>query len=571
MFKKFNLENITKTEYLFFTGKGGVGKTSLSASLAINYADKGRKILLISTDPASNLQDIFKTDISNKPQPVEGLPNLYVLNLDPEKAAKEYKESVLSMYRGLLPESALINMDEQLSGSCTVEIAAFNEFSSLLTDEKIQSEFDCVIFDTAPTGHTLRMLELPAAWNGYIETTGGNASCLGQLSGLIDKKNIYEKAAATLKDSKQTMLYLVTRPQKLAIFEAARTSKELQDIGINNQVIVFNYILENSVKDDMFSQSFYNAQQEIMTALPKELNTLPKFSSYLMPFNIVGIENIRALISGKGQIIEIIDKKKIVDNTSPFKQIIDDLYCSGKKVIFTMGKGGVGKSTIACLIAKGLSEKGVKVHLTTTDPAAHLKQIISGSASLRITEINPKKEIENYRAQIILEASKTMTKENIDYIKEDLMSPCTEEIAVFKAFADIIDGAGDEILVIDTAPTGHTLLLLDTTQSYAKEAARASRKAETTITKLLPRLRDANVTEMIIVTLPEATPYYESMRLRDDLIRAGIQCNTFVINNVTANIETKDAILFQRGMAEIAWIEKICKEISNVYLSKHTI
>lgn len=572
MFKKFNLQNIKATKYLFFTGKGGVGKTSLSSSLAINLADNGKTVLLVSTDPASNLQDIFKTKIGNKPQAVKEVPNLFIINLDPEQAAKEYRESVLSMYRGLLPDSAIANMEEQLSGSCTTEIAAFNEFSSLLTDKKIKGKFDHIIFDTAPTGHTLRMLELPAAWNGYIEQTGGNASCLGQLSGLTDKKQIYENSANTLKDKTQTTLYLITRPQKLAIDEVLRTSKELKELNIINQVVVFNYVLENCVKSDMLSETFFNTQQEVLKNLPKELNAFDKYMSFLKPFNIVGIDNIRHLITEKEHKPQNANNDIALDSqTKNLEQLIYDLYNSNKKVIFTMGKGGVGKTTIACEIAKGLSAKGAKVHLTTTDPAAQLKYLIKGNANLRVTEINPKVEIENYQKQIIAEASKTMAQDKIDYIKEDLMSPCTEEIAVFKAFADIVASAGNEIVVIDTAPTGHTLLLLDTTQSYAKEAARASNKQETSITKLLPRLKDKNFTEIIIVTLAEATPYFESIRLQEDLKRAGIINDTFVINSVMAGIETKDKILYQRGQSEKIWIDKIKKEIPNVYLAQYKL
>lgn len=570
MFKKFNLQNIKKTKYLFFTGKGGVGKTSLSASLAISLADSGKPVLLVSTDPASNLQDIFKTAIGNKPQAVNEVPNLFILNLDPEKAAKEYRETVLSMYRGLLPESAIQNMEEQLSGSCTVEIAAFNEFSSLLTDETIQIKFDHIIFDTAPTGHTLRMLELPAAWNGYIEQTGGNASCLGQLSGLTDKKQIYEKAAQTLKDKEKTILYLVTRPQKLAVDEVVRTSKELKELDITNQVVVFNYVLEKCVKGDTLSEIFYNSQQQLLKTLPTELNAFDKYISFLRPFNIVGVDNIRHLLADKEYLPQDAANDATISNRAKtLQQLINDLYRSGKKVIFTMGKGGVGKTVLACEIAKGLVAKGAKVHLTTTDPAAHLKYMVKGNGNLRVTEINPRIEIENYQKQILAEASKTMQQEQIDYIKEDLMSPCTEEIAVFKAFADIVASAGEEVVVIDTAPTGHTLLLLDTTQSYAREAARASNKKENSITKLLPRLRDEWFTEIIIVTLAEATPYYESIRLKHDLERAGIRNDIFVINNVMAGIQTKDKVLALRGQSEIAWINRIEAEIPKVYLAEH--
>lgn len=250
--KPFNLKEIGLTKYLFYTGKGGVGKTSAACATAVTLADQGQKVLLVSTDPASNLQDVFATDLDNKGVAIKEVPGLVVANLDPIQAAAEYRESVIAPYRGKLPEAVLSNMEEQLSGSCTVEIAAFNEFSNFITNAKAQAEYDHIIFDTAPTGHTLRMLQLPSAWSDFISESTHGASCLGQLSGLEARKEIYKEAVATLADGGRTTLMLVTRPEATPLKEAARATGELAELGVHNQILIVNGVLESH--DDAVSE-----------------------------------------------------------------------------------------------------------------------------------------------------------------------------------------------------------------------------------------------------------------------------------------------------------------------------
>lgn len=454
MFKNFDLKDINLTKYLFFTGKGGVGKTSTACAIAVALADEGKKIMLISTDPASNLQDVFNTELDNKGVPIKEVPNLVVANFEPEAAAHEYKESVLAPYRGKLPDSVIKNMEEQLSGSCTVEIAAFNEFSGFITDKKAAEEFDHIIFDTAPTGHTLRMLQLPSAWTNFISESTHGASCLGQLSGLEDKKEIYKNAVENLADKDKTTLVLISRPEKSALIEAERASHELQDIGVIKQLLVINGVLQEH--DDELSSKIYNIHQEILKNIPEKLKELETFEIPLRPYNITGIENIRALFkSGK---VKYKEEKLNIDNIPTLSTVIEDLYKNDKKVIFTMGKGGVGKTTIAATIAVELAKKGKKVHLTTTDPAAHLKLVIDESYGITISSIDEKKELERYSEEVLSKARETMSEDDIAYVEEDLRSPCTQEIAVFRAFAEIVERSENEIVVIDTAPTGHTLL-----------------------------------------------------------------------------------------------------------------
>ncbi|MCT1577836.1 arsenical pump-driving ATPase [Oceanobacillus kimchii] len=566
MYTLYNPKQHVETPYLFFTGKGGVGKTSVACATAIALADQGKKVLLVSTDPASNLQDVFEVELSREPIEIPSVKNLYASNIDPEEAARVYREKTVGPYREKLPESVVNQMEEQLSGACTVEIAAFDEFSHLLADDSIFSQYDHVLFDTAPTGHTLRLLTLPTAWSGYLEEATHGASCLGPLSGLGDKKDMYQKAVESLSDGGKTTLILVARPEESTLIEANRASLELGEIGIENQLLIINGLLNTHDENDGVSTAFYEGQQEALKKTPEGLQEVQIFSLPFVYYSLTGIERLRQIVSDAPLVgFEEDDEGTDLSPLSELKDVIDDFSVKNTRVIFTMGKGGVGKTSVAAAIAVGLTEKGHKVHLTTTDPAAHLDYMFKNSAineNLSISSIDPEVEVENYKKEVTTNAGE-LSDDELSYLQEDLESPCTEEIAVFRAFADVVERSKQEIVVIDTAPTGHTLLLLDSSEAYHKEMSRSTGEIPDSVRNLLPRLRNPEETGVVIVTLPEATPVFEASRLQDDLKRAEITPKWWVINRSLYATGTTDKVLKARAASEKQWIRRVKEDMTD--------
>ena len=553
--------------YLFFTGKGGVGKTSIACACAVELADAGKKVLLVSTDPASNVGQVFGVTIGNHITAIASVPRLSALEIDPQGAAQAYRDRIVGPVRGVLPDDVVNGIEEQLSGACTTEIAAFDEFTGLLTDASLTAGFDHIIFDTAPTGHTIRLLQLPGAWSGFLEAGKGDASCLGPLAGLEKQRTQYKAAVQALADPGRTRLVLVARAQAATLREAHRTHQELAAIGLSQQYLVINGVLPvEALHADPLAAAIHQREALALANMSDALQALPQDRLALKPFNLVGLEALRHLLNDTPVAASTAPSAVPTPQAPNLSQLVDDIAADGHGLVMLMGKGGVGKTTLAAAVAVELAHRGLPVHLTTSDPAAHLAQTLDGTLdNLTVSRIDPHEVTERYRAHVLSTKGAKLDAEGRAMLEEDLRSPCTEEIAVFQAFSRIIREAGKKFVVMDTAPTGHTLLLLDATGAYHRDIVRQMGDTGVHFTTPMMQLQDSKQTKVLIVTLAETTPVLEAANLQADLRRAGIEPWAWVINNSLAACAPAAPLLRQRARNELREIEAVATQHAQRY------
>lgn len=553
--------------YLFFTGKGGVGKTSIACATSIQLAESGKRVLLVSTDPASNVGQVFGISIGNKITEIPAVPNLAALEIDPQAAAQAYRDRIVGPVRGVLPDAVVKGIEEQLSGACTTEIAAFDEFTGLLTGSMHTDDYDHIVFDTAPTGHTIRLLQLPGAWSGFLEQGKGDASCLGPLAGLEKQREQYKSAVDALADGQRSRLILVARAQQATLREVARTHEELAAISLRQQYLVINGILpQTEVDGDPLAAAIHDREQAALNAIPDILRDLPSDRVMLKPFNLVGLDALKQLlVDTPAHCCVEIDSPIELDEPS-LSDLVDGIAADGHGLVMLMGKGGVGKTTLAAAIAVELASRGLPVHLTTSDPAAHLSETLAGAMdNLTVSRIDPQAETEHYRQHVLETKGAQLDAQGRALLEEDLRSPCTEEIAVFQAFSRIIREAGKKYVVMDTAPTGHTLLLLDATGAYHREVVRQMGDSGIHVTTPMMQLQDSRQTKVLIVTLAETTPVLEAANLQADLRRAGIEPWAWIVNTSVAAASAQSPLLRQRAANELREINAVASQHAQRY------
>ncbi len=553
--------------FLFFTGKGGVGKTSIACATSIQLAEAGKRVLLVSTDPASNVGQVFGISIGNHITAIPAVPRLAALEIDPQAAAQAYRDRIVGPVRGLLPDPVVKGIEEQLSGACTTEIAAFDEFTALLTDSALTADYDHIIFDTAPTGHTIRLLQLPGAWSGFLEEGKGDASCLGPLAGLEKQREQYKAAVDALADGSRTRLILVARAQQATLREVARTHEELAAIGLQQQYLVINGILPKiEAENDPLAAAIHERELAALNAIPDVLKALPLDKVELKSFNLVGLDALRQLLTDTAPLALDLDNNPILFDEPHLSELVDGIAADGRSLVMLMGKGGVGKTTLAAAVAVELAHRGLPVHLTTSDPAAHLTETLIGTLeNLTVSRIDPHAETERYRQHVLDTKGAQLDAQGRALLEEDLRSPCTEEIAVFQAFSHLIREAGKKFVIMDTAPTGHTLLLLDATGAYHREVSRQMGDKGMHFTTPMMQLQDSKQTKVLIVTLAETTPVLEAANLQADLRRAGIEPWAWIINTSVAAASAQSPLLRQRAANELREINAVASQYAQRY------
>ncbi|MEI7763865.1 MAG: arsenical pump-driving ATPase [Comamonadaceae bacterium] len=557
--------------FLFFTGKGGVGKTSIACATALVLAAAGKRVLLVSTDPASNVGQVFGIAIGNQITAIPDVLHLSALEIDPQAAAQAYRDRIVGPVRGVLPDAVVRGIEEQLSGACTTEIAAFDEFTALLTDAALTADYQHIVFDTAPTGHTIRLLQLPGAWSGFLEQGKGDASCLGPLAGLEKQRTQYKAAVDALADPARTRLVLVARAQASTLREAARTHEELAGIGLSQQYLVINGVLPpGEGAQDPLAAAIGQRELAALSAMPEALLALPTDQIALKAFDLVGLSALRQLLTSAVSVFatEVVQPSALA--APSLSDLVEKIAADGHGLVMLMGKGGVGKTTLAAAVAVQLATRGLPVHLTTSDPAAHLTETLHGTLEhLTVSRIDPHEVTERYRAQVLAAKGASLDAQGRALLEEDLRSPCTEEIAVFQAFSRVIREAGKKFVVMDTAPTGHTLLLLDATGAYHRDMVRQMGASGLHFTTPMMQLQDPKQTKVLLVTLAEKTPVLEAANLQADLKRAGIEPWAWIINNSVAasalGAALTSPLLRQRAQNELVEIDSVASRHARRY------
>ncbi len=580
------------TEFVFFSGKGGVGKSTVSCATATWLADNDYETLLVTTDPAPNLSDIFGQGIGHEVTEIEGIENLSAIEIDPDTAAEEYRQETIEPMRQLLGEEEIKTVEEQLNSPCVEEIAAFDNFVDFMDSP----EYDVVVFDTAPTGHTIRLMELPSDWNAELEK--GGSTCIGPAASMEDKKVQYERAIDTLQNTEQTTFAFVGKPEDSSVDEIERSAGDLAELGIESQLLILNGYLPESVCEDPFFEGKREDEQAVIERAPEEFDADATATYPLQPGEITGLDLLSDVASvvyddeeptvdvGSATDVDTdqsVDTEALADPASVADRVTpsDD----ETRYLFFTGKGGVGKSTIAAASATKLAEAGYETLVVTTDPAAHLEDIFGepvgheptsvSQTNLDAARIDQEKALEEYRTQVLdhvteMYEDKDDTEIDVDAaianVEEELESPCAEEMAALEKFVSYFQKDGYDVVVFDTAPTGHTLRLLELPSdwkgfmdlgSLTKGAAPAKGDQ---YDEVIETMQNPERSSFAFVMYPEYTPMMEAYRAAEDLNdQVGIE-TAFVVANYLLPEEYGDNGFFENRRAQQA---KYLDEIKN--------
>lgn len=578
------------TQFLFFSGKGGVGKTSMACTTGVYNADKNLKTLIVTTDPAANLSDVFEQEIGHKITKINNIENLYAMEIDPDEATKEYKENLLAPMREIFNEEMIKIADEQLSGPCTEEMASFDRFIDFMEID----EYDVIIFDTAPTGHTIRLLELPIDWSKHIEESaqGSGQTCMGPVSMIQDSKDKFDRAIAKLRDTSQTDFIFVMQPEQTSLDETLRASNELKELGISTTKVIINGFIPQDEAITPFFKSRYEMQKSYLEKARKIFECCPIDTMELFDSELKGVDRFRVsasiLFDGKKpEKTTKIEYKNIDDIKIQKNQNAKSLILPKKgsiRNVFFSGKGGVGKTVMACITAVKSANEGFRTLLLTTDPAAHIGKVldkpienspapIDGCPNLYAAKIDPKVAFEEYKEMVLKDAKSKFSGPTIATMEEELNSPCTEEMAAFQKFISYASEEEYDVIVFDTAPTGHTLRLLELPMDWSKqiqmkagvtaEISEEDKKQKEKFDRVIATMKDQEKTTFSFVMYPEKTPIIEAYRASEELKTVGIETQMVIANLIIPEEQATSPFFRNRRNMQEKYLQEIKNDFAN--------
>jgi arsenite-transporting ATPase len=583
-----------ETEFVFFSGKGGVGKSTVSCATATWLADNGYETLLVTTDPAPNLSDIFGQEIGHEITGIDDVANLSAIEIDPDVAAEEYRQETIEPMRQLLDDEELQTVEEQLDSPCVDEIAAFDNFVDFMESPA----YDVVVFDTAPTGHTIRLMELPTDWNAELEK--GGSTCIGPAASMENRKQEYERAIDTLQDGERTTFGFVGKPEDSSIDEIKRSAADLGELGIDSELLILNGYLPESVCDDPFFEGKREDEQAVIDRASTEFDADATATYPLQPGEIAGLELLddvggvlydgeEATVAADATGAAVVDRDKgdasggAGFDATDTDAVVEQLTPGDEtQYLFFTGKGGVGKSTIAATAATKLAEAGHETLVVTTDPAAHLEDIFGepvgheptsvSQAHLDAARIDQAKALTEYREQVLDHVTEMYEEKDdtavdvetaIANVEEELESPCAEEMAALEKFVSYFDEDGYEAVVFDTAPTGHTLRLLELPSdwkgfmdlgSLTKGAAPAKGDQ---YDEVIETMKGPQSTFAFVMS-PEYTPMMEAYRAAADLeAQVGIETSLVVANYLLPEEYGNNDFFASRRAQQATYLDEI--------------
>ena len=581
--------------FIFFGGKGGVGKTTAAVASALVLAEQypNKRILLVSTDPAHSVGDSLDQQIGDTAALVQGTANLFAREVDTERLLAEFRSKNGPILAKIADRGTYFEK-EDIRSFLDLSLPGMDEFMAILELMELvkTQQYDVIILDTAPTGHTIRLLELPGLLQQWVSILDLMMEKHRYLSVTFSRgpyrpdqcdqwlETMTRDAKRTeqlLQDAAATEFVVVTIPEEMAVAESERLVAALVRLRIPVRNLVVNHVLEQ----DFLCPSCQQRQAEQVLSLERirlafaglHLLKLPQ-----LPYEVRGVEQLRRFTGSlTGTHPAAVERCAKTVSTETPEVPWRGLTLPAVRLVLIGGKGGVGKSSVAAATALELASRYPqrKTLVFSTDPAHSLSDSfgqkigagitpIEGTRNLYAQEIDAPKLLADFKRQCqeaideIVNSFESGGGMKVEFDQEvmqrlfDLSPPGIDEVIALIEVMELMEERQFDTFVLDTAPTGHLIRFLEMPdiardwliaamkmllkyRSFAGlgDIAGLVMKYSKQVRKLRKQLLDADCTEIIVVTIPEAMGVVEMKRLLQALGGFKIACRQIVINMVT--------------------------------------